>query len=190
MQEHGLHPRARQRRLVVQQLGEESLVYDRDTDVAHCLGSAAARVWRACDGSHDLAEIAALVSETPELVGDAIDELREKGLLETSASLPDRAPGVSRRQALGRMAKIGAGAAAAPLIVSAMAASPASAASNVGLLSPCGASSPTADTCAPQFVCAVNPSQPAVRLCYVPSGGTCVANIECAGNVCTGGTCA
>src|ERR1700678_1829797 len=114
MEEEGLRPRARQERLVVQELGDETLVYDRETDVAHCLGPVAARVWRNCDGNHDLGEIALLVTEPPGLVADAVDELREKGLLQTPASPREGVAGMSRRGALGRMAKIGAGVATAP----------------------------------------------------------------------------
>ena len=43
-------PLARSEELVIEELGDELLVYDERTQRAHCLSATAARVWRACDG--------------------------------------------------------------------------------------------------------------------------------------------
>ena len=43
-------PLARSEELVIEELGDELLVYDESTHRAHCLSATAARVWRACDG--------------------------------------------------------------------------------------------------------------------------------------------
>jgi len=51
-------PLARQDRLVVQELSEEVLVYDLDRHRAHCLNRTAALIWRHCDGSTSVAEMA------------------------------------------------------------------------------------------------------------------------------------
>jgi hypothetical protein len=115
--------RARTEDLAVQEVGEELLVYDRTRDVAHCLTEHAARVWRACEG-----EGATLEEVTDVLVADggelgaradaaavaerALAELQEKRLL------AEPSDGVSRRHVL-RIAAAGAGALAAPLVVSA-----------------------------------------------------------------------
>lgn len=118
--------RARDEDLVVQELGNELLIYDRRTDVAHCLTETAASVWQACGQGATLDQLAdSLVARTDASLGSredaeamvlrAIGELEEKGLL-----AGDVAPGnVSRRQALGRMAGVGAGVLVAPLVVSA-----------------------------------------------------------------------
>ncbi|MFL5864776.1 MAG: PqqD family protein [Solirubrobacteraceae bacterium] len=109
--------------LVIQELGNELLIYDRERDVAHCLAPAAARVWRTCEGGATLDEIThALVGEhagqlsgrdeAAAIVGRALAELEGKGLL----AGPDG--GVSRRHVL-KIAAVGAGALAAPLVVSA-----------------------------------------------------------------------
>jgi hypothetical protein len=182
-QDRDIRPTARTDGLVVQELGDESLVYDRERDVAHCLSSIAARVWRNCDGSHDLVEIADLTAESPDLVDDALDELYDKGLLLAPSAPKGGASAVSRRHAIGRIAKIGASAAAAPLIISAIAASPASAASVLPLGAPCPAAG---DTCVSTLVCA-NFQGSGLFLCLIPSGGPCDVNNVCASNVCVGG---
>lgn len=123
-------PTARTQDLIVEELADELLVYDRRTDVAHCLNAVAAAVWRACDGGTDVDALAQALAphagrDDPELlVLRALQELREKGLLE--AERPGAA-GLSRRQALGRIG-VGMAAVAAPLIVSAKAPTPAEAA--------------------------------------------------------------
>jgi hypothetical protein len=48
---NGIHkPEARKDGLVIQDLPEEILVYDLNTNKAHCLNQTAAYVWQACDG--------------------------------------------------------------------------------------------------------------------------------------------
>jgi hypothetical protein len=123
-------PIARTQDLIVEELGDELLVYDRRTDVAHSLNAVATAVWRGCDGATDLDALAAALApsagheDAEALALRALDELREKGLLETPRAT---APGLSRRQALGRIAGVGMAAVAAPLIVSAAAPTPADA---------------------------------------------------------------
>ena len=44
--------------VVVEELIDEVLVYDRRADVAHCLSEIAATVWRTCEGGATLDEVA------------------------------------------------------------------------------------------------------------------------------------
>jgi hypothetical protein len=130
MHEHGSLPRARRDGLLVEELGEEILLYDRDSHTAHCLSPIAACVWRHCDGERDVTELAELTGESERLVADALHELHEKDLLATEPTLmQSTVPGISRREAIGRGLRYGAAAAAVPLIVSATAATPAHASS-------------------------------------------------------------
>lgn len=102
-------PRARTTRLIVRQLPGETLVYDLDRSRAHCLGAAAAAVWRHCDGRKGAERIAAGVrKDTGVDVGEAgvwvaVDRLAAAKLLE--APLPER--GRSRREWLKQAAMIG-----------------------------------------------------------------------------------
>jgi len=130
MHEHGSLPRARKDGLLEETVGEELLLYDRDSHTAHCLSPIAACVWRHCDGEHNATELAELTGASESLVAKALHELREKDLLAAEPS-PTQTTVlvVSRREAIGRAARYGAAAAAGSLIVSATAATPAMASS-------------------------------------------------------------
>ncbi len=58
-----LMPRARQDELVVEELQDETLVYDLKRHKARCLNRTAALVWRCCDGQTSVADVAALLEE-------------------------------------------------------------------------------------------------------------------------------
>jgi hypothetical protein len=110
----GSFAKARTEDLIVQEMGEETLVFDRRTDVAHCLTPAATIVWRMCDGETGrelmVAAVATVAPANAEAtVEAALADLSEKDLL---------VAGVSRRAALGKMAKYGVGAVTVPLVLS------------------------------------------------------------------------
>ncbi len=44
-------PVARHKNLIVKELPDETLIYDLDSDKAHCLNQTAALVWKNCDGT-------------------------------------------------------------------------------------------------------------------------------------------
>jgi hypothetical protein len=135
MHQDGSLPRARRDGLLEETLGEELLLYDRDSHTAHCLSPIAACVWRHCNGERDMSELAELARASKNLVADALHELREKDLLAVEPALTESAvPGVSRREAIVRVARYGAAAAGASLIVSATAATPAMASSEETLM--------------------------------------------------------
>ena len=116
-------PLARSDELILEELGEELLVYDQASNRAHCLGGRAATVWRACDGQKTVAELSAETGLDSELVSQALAELSECMLLD---SLPAGA-GMTRRDLTFRVAKLSAAAASVPLIVSVAAPTPAAA---------------------------------------------------------------
>jgi hypothetical protein len=130
MYEHGSLPLAREGGLLEEAVGEELLLYDQESHTAHCLSPIAACVWRHCDGERDVTKLAELARVSESLVADALHELREKDLLAAEPELmQSTVPGESRREAIGRVARYGAAAAAGSLIVSATAATPAMASS-------------------------------------------------------------
>ncbi len=51
-----LMPRARQDELVVEELSDETLVYDLKRHKANCLNRTAALVWQDCDGQTSVAQ--------------------------------------------------------------------------------------------------------------------------------------
>ncbi len=93
-------PVARKEGLVIQEMPDEVLVYDLETNKAHCLNQTSAFVWKACDGKKSVVEISKLLGNSvPEdLVWLAIDQLSEKNLLESKLSLSSK--GQSRREVI------------------------------------------------------------------------------------------
>ena len=97
-------PVARKSGLVVQEVPGELLVYDLDTNKAHCLNTSAALIWKSCDGKNSVSDIARLVeNESSDAVGEdfvwlAIDQLSESNLLERE--MAPKFAGSSRRDAI------------------------------------------------------------------------------------------
>jgi hypothetical protein len=113
----GRKPRARADDLVIEEVEDELLVYDRVTDYAHCLSATAARVWRACDGQATPKALGAELDLDAATVSRALEELADRELLDSGQRL-DADNGVTRRQVAVRAAKLGTAAATAPLILS------------------------------------------------------------------------
>lgn len=170
-------PTARKNGLVVQEMPDEVLVYDLETDKAHCLNQTAAFVWKNCDGKTSVTEIVSQFEKQSgtkieeDLVWLAIDQLNERSLLEKSVA--SKFAGESRRSVL---KKIGfASVVALPVIASLVAPTAvlAVACSGVQTTSSCGAGNCNRGTpCSGCGVC--------------PSGTTCGcsgagASCECIG---------
>ncbi len=124
-----LKPLARKEGLVVQELPDEILIYDLETNRAHCLNETAAFVWQRCDGRKSASEISRELSEKiksnvdDKIVWLAVDQLSRKNLLIGSHS---KLSGISRREmvrVLGLSAAI-----AIPVVASIVAPQPAEAA--------------------------------------------------------------
>jgi hypothetical protein len=98
------YPKARQTGVVVPEMPEEVLVYDLNTNKAHCLNSSAALVWRSCNGLRSTADIvreferSGLGNVSEDFVWLAIDQLQERDLLEDGPA--PRFTGQSRREVL------------------------------------------------------------------------------------------
>lgn len=84
-------PKVRQD-LLLQEMGREGLLYDRDGEVLHVLNVTALEVWRACDGDNDLEAIGSVLTTrfsgvtAEQAAGDIADivaEFDRRGLLES-----------------------------------------------------------------------------------------------------------
>ncbi len=101
-----LMPRARQDELHVEEVQDETLVYDLKRDMAHCLNQTAAVVWQHCDGQTSVADVAGLLEEqfaTPideAVVWMALDRLGRTHLLTEPVTLPADRAQYSRRNML------------------------------------------------------------------------------------------
>jgi len=155
----GSIPRARREGLVIQELPDEVLVYDRERDKAHCLNQTAALVWGYCDGKTTVPAMArrlerdlGTTSVDEKLVWYALDQLSRDHLLEETIVPPTLLGGMTRRQmvqVLGVAAVV-----AIPLVTSIVAPTPAQAA-----------------TCLPTGAACTISSQCCSGLCQ--GGGTC-----------------
>jgi len=151
-------PIARKTGLVIQEVPDEVLVYDLETNKAHCLNQSAAMVWRSCDGTNSVSEIAKLVETqaggkvNEDFVWLAIDQLNENNLLENTVATG--LEGQSRREAI---KKIGlASMIAVPVIASLVAPKSALAASS------CICSGPV--------------------FCTIPDSASCPSTVNCNGS--------
>lgn len=113
-------PMARKSSLIVKELPTETLVYDLETDKAHCLNETAARVWKHCDGNRNVNQLRELMEKETglpvpeEMVLLALDQLEKFKLLEAPAETFSFS-GMNRREVVKR---IGISALALPIIIS------------------------------------------------------------------------
>ena len=127
-----LLPLAREARLIIKELDDEVLVYDLETDKAHCLNQTAARVWKYCDGNTSVAQLRELIEKETalavpeEVVWLALDQLEKFRLLESVPPKPPSMAGMKRRQLI---KTLGIAAIALPVIVSIVSPTPVAAVS-------------------------------------------------------------
>ena len=101
------NPVARKSGLVIQEVPEEVLVYDTETNKAHCLNKTAALVWKSCDGTRSVSDIASYIGSvsgekvTDDFVWLAIDQLNSNDLLEKEIKADFY--GLSRRDVIRRI---------------------------------------------------------------------------------------
>jgi hypothetical protein len=165
-----MKPNAREEGLVVQDLPDETLVYDLERHKAHCLNRMAAAVWRLCDGKRDEAALARLLEKQ---LGTAAGEdvvrlaLRDLGrarlLQEPVAPLPR----LSRRRLIQRLGQ----AVALPLVVS--------------IVSPTAAQAASCPLAQPISPAACNAGNPAAVGCCCGNSKICLSG----GRGCAGAAC-
>lgn len=117
-----LKPEARRNGIVTQEMSDELLVYDLESNKAHCLNSTASFVWRNCDGENTVDDIRAEFEQktgqtvSEEIIVLAFEQLHSTELILSSGNVP--ASGISRRELL---KKAGFAAAVALPLVSSLA---------------------------------------------------------------------
>ena len=134
-----IRPTARTDKLVVEEVDGEVLVFDTERNRAHCLTPAAAAVWRACDGTRTVEDVAGIAGVNLESTWRALRSLDRALLLRER--LPKSKP--SRREALVAAAVI-------PLVMSISAPAAAQAASCLGAGRRC---TPNGIPCCPPRTC-------------------------------------
>lgn len=98
-----MKPLARKNRLVLQEAGDDLLIYDLNNNRAVCLNETSTFIWQICDGNRDIAEIQTAVEKkfgetvTEDLVWFAIDQLKQENLITNSSDVATGFEGLSRR---------------------------------------------------------------------------------------------
>lgn len=183
-------PKARQSNIVLQDLGDELLIYDLKYDRALCLNKIAREVWQACSGSNTTEEIAQVVSKKGRIVVNealvklTIKQIKEERLLENEIEFENEFDTLSRREVVKR---IGLASLTALPVISAITAPAAVNAQSTCI--PIGATCPPNSTnCCLPPVC--NNCPPTICLnggCCLPSPNFCDLRIPNGG--CCTGTC-
>ncbi len=97
-------PESRREQLISQEVGQELVVYDQQTHVAHRLNRTAAMVWRLADGKRSVADISKILHDAADAPDDedvvrlALSELDKSGLLRQGLPKIDEA--MTRRRLL------------------------------------------------------------------------------------------
>src|SRR5882762_4168309 len=104
----GKLPLARKTDLVIEELSDETLVYDLNTKRAHCLNPTAASIWKNCDGQNSVAQIATSVQRelgspvSEEVIYLGLEELASYRLLDNPPAAAKKT-NVSRRQLMKKL---------------------------------------------------------------------------------------
>jgi hypothetical protein len=126
-------PQARCDEITVHEVGDELVVYDTRSRRLATMNESTSAVFRACDGTHTVTEIAALLAgdlsleDRTTMVWSALDELAKADLLNAEITVPDE--WLDSRREL--MQKGGAALLALPIVGVALAPTPAESASVV-----------------------------------------------------------
>ena len=169
---------ARTEGLLVERVGDETVVYDVETKEAHCLKPLAAVVFERCDGKTTVGEISAAAEQklgesvSVDQVGSAIAELEGLGLLDVPlVVLNGDRNGWSRREMLRKAGYTGAAiAGAAPLITSI--AAPTAAMAVSGIATGCTGCGKNSD-CVSNHCCQGVPGKSCNIACCVDANNSC-----------------
>ncbi len=139
-------PRARSDGLLVEEMDSETLVYDLESNKAHCLNRSAAEVWRSADGATPIPEIAGRLRDLglpadEAVVWMALGRLRKANLLDDPGEIPEEARGISRREVMLKLGRAAGVVVLLPAVATILTPVPAQAASCI-TLAQCEASTP------------------------------------------------
>lgn len=198
-----IKPLARNSEIVIQEMGEEVLIYDLRSDKAFSFNSTTVKIWQLCNGKNSVADIATKLSvEFGELVSEdlvllALKTLQKENLLEVELTFPQAFENISRREIVRRVGLTSL--IALPVISSLVAPLAIHAQSNCSAGSsgralgcPCTAISqcqPPSGRC-----CLSSTGAPGNQTCVVAGtqisvGGICGNSCSCTSNCCSGGLC-
>jgi len=150
--------RFKQKKLIARPIDDELLLFNEETNTAHCLNGIAGEMWKACERQSSVADVAAaLHTRWPdmdkEVVQASLSRMAAAGLLEETI---DEEISTGRRDLIRKLGF--AAAAVLPIVVTSVLIPPAAAAASCGhLLAECGAGKPP---CCAGFHCLVGVCEP------------------------------
>jgi hypothetical protein len=130
------NPISRHDDIVTENLGAETIVYDKASHRAHSLNQTVALVWASANGERSVDQIAEALHRDLGIPADrdvvlmALEELSQAELLEKPAETASNL--MTRRQLARKLAMVGASAAVVPLVATVLAPTPAMASSIYG----------------------------------------------------------
>lgn len=129
-------PLSRKANIVLQEMGDEILIYDLSANKVFCLNETSALVWQLCDGQKTPSEISQIITQNlripanEDLIWLTLELLKKENLIENKNDLENYFQGMSRREVI---KKVGLGSVAAlPIVASVMAPMAAEAATCIG----------------------------------------------------------
>ena len=184
-------PRARTEQLVIQELADETLVFDQVCHKAHCLNLTTTLIWKHCDGRTDLSALAQVlerelgIPSAEILVQLALEQLASRRLLEEGI---ERGSAVQRRSRRELLKQLAAAAVTLPVILT-VAAPRADAAA-----SPFCSGKPNGTICGGGLqICCSGSCCGVAQICQAGSccivTGSCTSSSQCCSASCVNGAC-
>src|SRR3954466_6218817 len=176
-------PAARSDGLLIEPIGDETVIYDTDSKQAHCLRPLAAIVFSSCDGQLTVADLAHTARQrlgdpvSDSAVADAVAQLESLGLLKSAlvvraggGLVATNGRGVSRREMLRRVGFAGAATAVGTSLVTSITAPHAVGVSGI----PAGCDGCTANKdCTSGHCCQSNAGKTCLRSCCASVNNSC-----------------
>jgi len=125
-----MKPEARRKDLLLQDFGDELVIYDQERHRAHYLNRTAALVWLSCDGQKGITELTRLLeNELDTAINDvvtwqALNQLQKAQLLREPITPSAPVDGISRRQVLRKLSRTAALAFVLPVVTTIIAPTP------------------------------------------------------------------
>jgi hypothetical protein len=184
-----MKPQKRDLNILIQEVGNETVVYDQERHRAHRLNPTAALIFRHCDGRHSFADLAGIVSrqmglaEAGNVVRLGLEELREADLLASRETELQAPVTVSRREMISQLKYAGVFGLALPAITSI--ATPAPLAAVFATPSPSPSPSPTPSPSKPTGKVYVPKDNPNPSYPPLPAAGTDVDGYTACDGTCS-----
>lgn len=91
-------PKVRNQNIVIQEIGNEIMIYDLEINKAYCLNETSAIIYQNCNGETDFADLNSKYNFPNEIIYLTLDQLQKENLLEKKSEFLSPFKGLSRRE--------------------------------------------------------------------------------------------